>query len=93
MSGPPPVFAPNELTVPAGDAAFYLENDSDAINHGSHNLTIGEEVGAPIAQSGTVLGGERAVFTVRGLEAGSYVIWCSLYSHAQFGMKGRLTVE
>lgn len=93
MSGPPPAYEPKEFAIPAGNAVFYLENSSDAINHGSHNLTIGEEVGKPIAQSGTVLGGERAVFTVHGLEAGSYVFWCSLYQHAEFGMKGTLTVE
>ena len=32
------------------------------------------------------------MFTVEGLEAGDYVIWCEVPDHAEMGMVGSLTV-
>jgi uncharacterized cupredoxin-like copper-binding protein len=34
-----------------------------------------------------------AVFTVHGLDAGEYVIWCDVDNHAAEGMVGTLTVD
>ncbi len=94
MSGPPPVFRPAALTANAGDVVFYLQNDSPAADsHGIHTLAIGHDRTAPIAVSDEVPGGRRAVFTVLGLEAGDYVIWCTFPGHAGLGQVGSLTVD
>jgi plastocyanin len=94
MFGPPPQFGPKSLTANAGDVVFFLENDSPSgQEHGTHDLNIGKTRDAAVVVSGPVPGGRRAVFTVHGLEAGDYVIWCSLFGHASLGQEGSLTVE
>ena len=94
MTGPPPVFRPNALTAQAGDVVFYLENTSPAGDpHGVHALAIGRNRTSPIVVSEQVPGGRRAIFTVRGLEAGEYAIWCTFPGHAGLGQVGTLTVE
>jgi uncharacterized cupredoxin-like copper-binding protein len=40
-----------------------------------------------------VLQGKAAVFTVRGLRAGEYVIWCTIDGHAEEGMVGTLILK
>jgi plastocyanin len=94
MFGPPPVFEPKELTAPAGDAVFFLVNDSPrGDGHGVHTLAIGKARPDAIVVSGEVPGGGRAVFTVHGLPAGTYEIWCTFPAHAGLGQIGTLTVE
>jgi plastocyanin len=94
MSGPPPIFRPNTLTATAGVVVLYLVNDSPARDaHGIHTLAIGREEGTPLAVSDEIKGGGRATFTVYGLEAGTYRIWCTFPGHAGLGQRGTLTVE
>jgi hypothetical protein len=93
MSGPPPIFAPSALTAAAGAVTFYLVNDSPAREeHGGHALAIGTKLGEPFVVSSEIKGGGRAAFTVKGLKAGRYVIWCPLYGHMELGQTGTLTV-
>ena len=89
-------FEPESLTANAGRAVFFLANKDagGALGSGiSHNMVIGTELGQPIASSSYVPGGDSAVFTVEGLAAGSYVIWCSVPHHADNGMVGTLTLN
>jgi plastocyanin len=93
MFGPPPQFRPTSLTAAPGEVVFYLENGSPSgQEHGAHTLAIGTTQGAPIVVGDEVRGGRRAVFTVHGLEAGDYVIWCTLFGHAGLGQEGTLKV-
>jgi plastocyanin len=95
MFGPPPQFRPNHLTGTAGESVtFYLVNNSPAREeHGGHDLAIGKKIGAPLVVSSEVKGGGRAVFTVHGLKPGTYMIWCTLYGHADLGQVGTLTLK
>jgi plastocyanin len=88
-------FEPKSVTANVGTAVFFLANKdaAGALGSGvSHNMVIGSELGQPIAASSYVPGGDSAIFTVDGLGAGSYVIWCSVPHHADNGMVGTLTV-
>lgn len=89
MAGPPGHFVPADLTAPAGDLVFYLHNRS----HGIHTLAIGRELHKALVTSASVLQGKAAVFTVRGLRAGEYVIWCTIDAHAEEGMVGTLILN
>jgi uncharacterized cupredoxin-like copper-binding protein len=90
MTGPPPRFVPDSLTVAAGqDAVFFLTNHS----HGVHTFALGPSRDAPpLAGSTGVLLGDSALFTVHGLKPGAYVFWCTVDDHANEGMVGALTV-
>jgi uncharacterized cupredoxin-like copper-binding protein len=88
-------FEPTSLAASAGTAVFFLTNPDAGGTLGAginHNMVIGSELGQPIASSSYVPGGESAVFTVEGLAAGTYVIWCTVPHHAENGMVGTLTV-
>lgn len=89
MAGPPGRFVPADLTAPAGDLVFYLHNRSQGI----HTLAIGRELHKALAASASVLQRKAAVFTVRGLRAGEYVIWCTIDGHAEEGMVGTLILK
>ncbi len=89
LAGPPPHFIPADLKAPAGDLVFFLHNRSPGI----HTLAIGRELHKILAASSNVTPGKAAVFTVHGLAAGQYVIWCTIDGHAEEGMVGTLTVE
>ncbi len=89
FAGPPPHFEPKTLSAPAGDLSFALSNTSLAF----HDLAIGPTRYHSLATSGRVAVGATAVFSVRGLPAGSYVIWCTVADHAALGMVGTLTVH
>jgi plastocyanin len=89
MAGPPPHFEPKSLSATAGDVAFFLDNASRA----THTLAIGTRLYQPLAVSRAIKIGDSAVFTVRGLAAGQYVIWCTISNHAAEGMTGTLTVN
>jgi uncharacterized cupredoxin-like copper-binding protein len=47
----------------------------------------------PLAASATVRYRQAATFTVEGLQAGTYFIWCTVENHAAEGMSGTLTVN
>ena len=89
MTGPPPRFVPDALTAAAGDVVFFLDN----LSPGIHNLAIGRSVDEPLAVSSSVRVNHSAVFTVHGLDAGDYVIWCTVDNHLAEGMVGTLTVN
>jgi plastocyanin len=93
-----PKFEPEEATAQAGDVAFFLRNDKGDGPPAVHNFVIGSDVDSPpLAASPTLMNGESILFTVYGLEAGTYTYWCTLPSpdgapHSQYGMVGTLTV-
>ena len=90
LTGPPPRLVPDALTATAGDVVFFLDN----VALGSpHNLAIGTTLHDSIASSRSVPIGHSAVFTVHGLAAGEYIIWCAVENHAVEGMVGTLTVN
>jgi plastocyanin len=89
-------FEPTALTAKAGTVVFFLKN-IDEVPTGlgpgtNHSLSIGSALGQPLASSDYVRNGEAAVFTVEGLVPGSYVVWCAVPKHADFGMVATLTV-
>lgn len=89
LAGPPPHYEPASLSAKAGDVVFFLDNTS----LGTHTLAIGTALYHPLVVSGSVAKGESAVFTVRGLRAGSYIIFCTIDNHAAEGMVGTLIVR
>lgn len=89
LAGPPPHFVPADLMAAAGDLVFFLHNRSP----GTHTLAIGRELHKALATSSNVPKGEAAVFTVHGLRAGDYLIWCTIDGHAGEGMVGTLTLK
>lgn len=80
---------PSNLTGRAGDLVFFLANTSQ----GTHPLAIGQAKYIPLATSDSVAKGQTAVFTVHGLRAGAYFIWCTIDGHAAEGMAGTLTLK
>lgn len=94
MHGPPPRFVPDAYTAAAGAVRFFLNNTSPRGHpHGHHSLAIGRTLRTPLVVSEYVAGGDSAVFTVRNLEAGHYVIWCTFTEHLRLGQVGTLTVS
>lgn len=88
-------FHPDEVTVGADPAVFFLVHDGEAgVGAFRHNLQIGPELppGPALVSSPTLDPGDRVVFTVTGLEPGEYQFWCSFMEHNNFGMVGTLTV-
>ena len=76
-----PKFEPEEATAHAGDVAFFLRNDKGDGPPAVHNFLIGSDVDSPpLAASPTLMNGESILFTVYGLEAGTYTYWCTLPS-------------
>ena len=88
--GPGPKFEPRHVTAKAGTAVFFLHNVPGAI--GPHNFLIGSERPHLVVASPTLLSGDSVVFTVSGLEPGTYTYWCGIEGHADAGMVGELTV-
>ena len=93
-----PKFEPEEVTAQAGDVVFFLRNDKGEGPPAVHNFLVGRTLDSPpFAASPTLMHGESIVFTVHGLEAGTYTYWCTMPSpdgapHSQYGMVGTLTV-
>ena len=88
-------FHPDEVTVSADAAVFFLVYEGEPIVvAGYHNLHIGLDLPpTPALVSSPMLGaGDALVFTVTGLEPGTYRYWCSVNDHYTFGMVGTLTV-
>ena len=92
-----PAFEPNEVTAEAGDLVFFLRSAEQ--NGGIvHNFFLGSDAEAPpLAKGPTLQSGKSAVFTVYGIEPGTYTYWCTVISldgqsHWRHGMIGTLTV-
>jgi plastocyanin len=89
-------FDPSAITATSGTVGFFLTNvgaGNDPIALANHNLAIGVDRDHLLAGSGYVSAGKAAVFTVQGLEPGTYMIWCSVPYHADNGMVGTVTVR
>jgi plastocyanin len=98
MLGPPPHYAPKVVSASAGDVNFFLTNRSLgvhtlAIGRGPLDIVNGSVRNTPLAVSDTVATGRSATFTVFGLPAGIYAIWCTIDGHASEGMRGTLIVN
>lgn len=93
-----PDFEPKEVTAQAGDVVFFLHNDNGAAPPALHNFFIGSDVESPpLAASPTLMHRESIVFTVSGIEPGTYTYWCTVPApdgtpHWEVGMTGTLTV-
>jgi uncharacterized cupredoxin-like copper-binding protein len=88
---PGPVFAPTEVTAPAGTITLFLTNP-DARYDGRHNFKIGGTLLATSAATPDILPGKAGVLTLEDVEPGEYIFWCSVQAHYQAGMQGVLTV-
>jgi len=89
-------FDPSAITATSGTVGFFLKNvgaGNDPIALQDHNLAIGVDQDHLLADSGYVSAGKAVVFTVEGLEPGTYMIWCSVPHHAENGMVGTVTVR
>lgn len=93
-----PKFEPEEVSAPAGTIVFFLRNDQGDGPPAIHNFLLGTSIEEPpLAASPTLATGQAVVFTVDGVEPGTYVYWCTLPSpdgspHSAAGMVGTLTV-
>ena len=92
-----PKFVPEQLTAKAGTVVFYLENVPGTIFAPDHNMRIGPAVGQVLAAAPFIHANDHAVFTVQGLQPGTYVYSCSVPGldgtpHYSNGMVGTLTV-
>ncbi len=92
-----PKFVPEQLTATAGTVVFYLENVPGVIAAPDHNMRIGPTVGQVLAATPFIHANDHAVFTVHGLQPGTYVYSCSVLAidrttHFSNGMIGTLTV-
>ena len=93
-----PKFEPEEVSAEAGTIVFVLQNDQGDGPPAVHNFLLGTSLEAsPLAASPILATGEGVVFTVEGVEPGSYVYWCTVPSpdgrpHSAYGMVGNLTV-
>ena len=93
-----PVFEPEEVSAAAGTIVFFLQNDQGDGPPAAHNFLLGTSMEEPpLAASPTLSSGQAVVFTVEGVEPGTYTYWCTVpgpdgRSHAVYGMVGTLTV-
>lgn len=89
-------FDPSAITATPGTVGFFLKNvgvGDDVYAQFKHNLAIGVDQDHLLAKSDYVSQGKAVVFTVQGLQPGTYVVWCSVDMHAENGMVGTLTVR
>ncbi len=99
QAGPGPIFRPRVLEASAGDIQIFLSSppvkpDVAGAKHG-HNFAIRRPGSLDIiARSDYLKGGDDPiVFTVSGLEPGTYTFICEFPGHAGAGMYGELTVK
>ena len=81
-------FDPSTVSVPGGKVVFYLVNAGSV----AHDMVIRDSAKKKIAGSELVSAGDRFIFTIDNLPAGSYTIVCDQPGHEGSGMKGELTV-
>ena len=84
-------FTPKGPQVSAGDANFYLVNPPSS--SAPHQMTIINALGRVLASSDSVEVERAALFTVKGLEPGSYDFYCAIDDHRSEGMTGVLEVR
>ncbi len=87
---PVPHFIPDELSVKAGKAIFFITNMVG--RQAPHNMAIGPALHEVLVRSRAVLNLRSVVFTVEDLPAGDYVFWCEVQGHDAPEMVGSLTV-
>ena len=93
-----PMFEPEEVSAAAGTIVFFLQNDQGDGPPAAHNFLLGTSMEEPpLAASPTLSSGQAVLFTVEGVEPGTYTYWCTVpspdgRSHAVYGMVGKLTV-
>jgi plastocyanin len=90
MTGPPPRFAPTELSVSGASATFYLVNMATGVD--PHSFAIGGTNYRSIVSTGPIERGHSMVFTVQDLPPGQYIFWCTISDHAALGMRGTIEV-
>jgi plastocyanin len=81
-------FDPSTINATSGKVVFYLVNAGSV----GHDMVIRDSSGNKLAGSELVSAGDRFIFTIDNLPAGSYKIVCDQPGHADSGMKGDLTV-
>jgi plastocyanin len=81
-------FTPSSLTAPNGKVVFWVVNSGTL----SHDMIIRDSTGSKVAGSELISAGDRFVFTVNNLAAGSYTFVCDQPGHEASGMKATLTV-
>jgi plastocyanin len=81
-------FDPAALNASSGKAVFYLVNAGSV----GHDMVIRDSSKNRIAGSELVSAGDRFIFTVENLKAGTYTFVCDQAGHEGSGMKGTLTV-
>jgi uncharacterized cupredoxin-like copper-binding protein len=84
-------YHPGDIAVHQGTLVIFLVNPAN-LSSATHAMVIGTSVGQTITRSDDVPLGESAVFTVRGLPPGTYMLWCPIDRHAAEGMVGTLTI-
>jgi plastocyanin len=88
---PVPHFVPDELTIKAGKAIFFISNEGGVLP-AAHSLAIGPVLHEAVVRSGSVLHRRAIVFIVENLPPGDYVFWCDGVGHATPEMVGTLNV-
>lgn len=93
--GPGGRFDPTSVTVAAADTLSFFLDTSNVEAGVIHNVKIGPEMppGLPIVESDRFDREQSVVFTVTGLDPGTYHFWCTVDEHYAYGMHGSLTVE
>ena len=81
-------FDPAAINASSGKVVLYLVNAGST----GHDLVIRDRSGKKVAGSELVSSGDRFVFTIDNIAAGSYTIVCDQPGHEGSGMKGTLTV-
>jgi plastocyanin len=84
-------FDPKQVSATSGTVAFFLQMDPNGSLTG-HNMAIGPKLYQMMTRSEIIQPKRSAVFTVEGLEPGSYTFWCEVSGHAKEGMVGLLTI-
>jgi len=77
-------ISPDDITVPAGEVIFQIQNDGAL----EHDFVIEGVTG----ESGLILPGASGTFQVT-LSPGTYTIICSVAGHKEAGMVGTLVVQ
>lgn len=86
ISGSEFSFSPNAITLKAGEETQIRFKNTGKV---PHNLTI-SELGV---STRTIPGGQEDVITVTAPKAGEHTVYCSVGTHKQMGMVGKMEVK
>ncbi len=81
-------FTPKDINAPAGKVVFFLTNAGQT----PHDMVVLDSSGKALARSELVQPGNKSVFTIDNLPAGTYAVVCDVQGHREAGMVGTLTV-